>query len=372
MAESCDICKSDSMEPSLEVSLLGLLAVWVYRCKVCGFRQIRPRLTRQELAVIYPDQYFDSAEAIGYCDYDRQAQRYERVAYFLAKQIRRLVPPQGRLLEVGCALGFLLHALQGYISLHVQGLDVSPFAAYFARRMYGLDVACGTLEEASYPAAHFDFMIQKDLLEHVTHPRDHLLESGRILKPGGYMWLITPNGEANIRPLQYLSRVSKDAGKDELPLMEQGHLSFFSKDHLLRLFFESGFECVSLRNISIRRGLRALGILPRKKKTLKTIKRSDIHTAGPSLGAEQAHESEKAQGAELTQEEGRAQGADPGDPDVRFQRLYAQVSREIEARRSPIRSWVPYFYQRELLLMMDRLPGPCTIGLDFEFLLRKA
>lgn len=353
MPESCDICKSDSMEPSLEVSLLGLLAVWVHQCTVCGFRQIRPRLTREELERIYPDQYFDSAEAMGYSDYDRQAQRYERVAYFLAKRIRRLVPPHGRLLEVGCALGFLLHAIRGYTSLHVQGLDVSPFAAYFARRMYGLDVACGTLEEAGYPEAHFDFMIQKDLLEHVTHPREHLLESARILKQGGYMWLITPNGEANLRPLQTLSRQSRDAGKDELPLMEQGHLSFFSKDHLLRLFFEAGFECVSMRNISIRRGLRALGILPRKKKTLKTIKRSDIRSPGESREPEPS------------------QGADPGVPEDRFQRLYAQVSREVEARRSPIRSWVPYFYQRELSQVLDRLPGPWSIGLDFEFLLRK-
>lgn len=366
MAESCDICKSDNMEPSVEVSLLGLLAVWVHRCQVCGFRQIRPRLTRQELAVIYPDQYFDSAQEIGYCDYDRQAQRYERVAYFLAKRIRRLVPPQGRLLEVGCALGFLLHALQGYTSLHVQGLDVSPFAAYFARRMYGLDVACGTLGEARFPTGHFDFMIQKDLLEHVTHPREHLLESGRILKRGGYMWLITPNGEANIRPLQYLSGVSRNAGKDELPLMEQGHLSFFSKEHLLRLFFETGFECVSLRNISIRRGLRAFGILPRKKKTLKTIKRSDIHCPRPSDETDLAHE------AGLADEAEPAQGGGPGDPEAHFQRLYAQISREIGARRSPIRSLVPYFYQRELLLMLDRLPARCTIGLDFEFLLRRA
>lgn len=338
----------------MEVSLLGLLAVWVHRCKVCGFRQIRPRLTRQELAVVYPDQYFDSAEEMGYSDYDRQAQRYERVAYFLSKRVSRLVPPGGRLLEVGCALGFLLHALQRYTSLGVQGLDVSPFAAYFARKMYGLDVACGTLKEARYPGDHFDFMIQKDLLEHVTHPREHLLESRRILKRGGYIWLVTPNGEANLRPLQYLSRVSKDAGRDELPLMEQGHLSFFSREHLLRLFFETGFECVSLRNISIRRGLRALGILPRKKKTLKTVKRSDIHYPAPSKGSKPA------------------QGEGTGDPESRFHRLYAQVSREIEARRRPIRSRVPYFYQRELLLMLDRLPGPCTIGLDFEFLLRKA
>ena len=159
MAEACDICEG-SMSPHLEVSLLGVMAVWVHQCDSCGFRQIRPRLTRDELSLIYPDEYFDSAQGIGYCDYERQAQRYERVAFFLAKRIRRLIPPQGRLLEVGCALGFLLHALKRFTSLHVQGLDVSPFAAYFARKMYGLNVDCGTLQEARYPGEHFDFIIQ--------------------------------------------------------------------------------------------------------------------------------------------------------------------------------------------------------------------
>ena len=339
------------MRPYLEVSLLGSLAVWIHQCNKCGFRQIRPRLTRKELNVIYPEEYFDSKAEIGFSDYDRQAQRYERVAYFLAKKIKKLVPSHGRLLEVGCALGFLLQALKRFTSLSVHGIEISPFAANYAPKKYGLDVKCGVLEEAEYPTEYFDFLIQKDLLEHVPQPRAHLMESQRILKPHGCLWLTTPNGEANLSPSLYSSRESQNSGKDELPLMGQGHLSFFSKDHLMRLFSECGFEVIYMRNISIRRGLRHLGILPRKKKSLKTIPRSSIPAPLESAIAEK-------QGPSL-------------DPDSRSSELYEQISTEVEKRHNPFRSSLPYFYQRQFVQWLDALPAPFTVGLDFEFMLRK-
>ncbi|MBN2243154.1 MAG: class I SAM-dependent methyltransferase [Acidobacteria bacterium] len=346
MPETCDICSSpDSMYPLLETSLLGITSAWIHRCASCGFRQIRPRLDRETLSLIYPGEYFHSEGGTGYRDFSRQAQRSLRLAYFLAGKMRRLVPPEARLLEIGCALGFLLQGLEKYTPWQVEGLDVSPFAAYFAGRMYGVPVTCGTLEEARFPDRHFDFIIQKDLLEHVTHPREHMRESNRILKSGGYLWLITPNGKANIRPLERAARKIREAGADALPLLGQGHLSFFSKNHLLRLFSETGFDCVSMRNISIRRGLRALGFLPGRNRCAAAILRQNISRPSPDAGS----------------------GAGSG----RFGMLYERIAREIHRRYRPFRSRPLYFRQRGLLQATGRLPAWATVGLDFECLLRK-
>jgi SAM-dependent methyltransferase len=347
-SEPCDIClSSGGMVPLVEISLHGAVSAWVHRCGICGFRQIRPRLTRGTLSRIYPAEYFDSASAVmGYSDFSRQAQRYRRAAYFLAKKIRRLVPPRGKILEAGCALGFLLQALREYTSFEVRGLDVSPFASYFAGRMYGMDVDCGTLQEAGYRDGAFDFIIQKDLLEHVLNPREHMAESNRILRKGGYLWLITPNGEANVRPLERAAaRLSREAGRDELPLIGQGHLSYFSKEHLIRLFSDTGFECVSVRSISIRRGLRALGIFPFRGATSATIARSAISRPSPEKPS--------------------------GGSEACFGRLFDQISGEIKESRRPFRNRTPYFYWRQIFEALDRLPGWLPAGLDFEFLLRK-
>jgi SAM-dependent methyltransferase len=203
MPEPCDICGATRMRSFLDVSLLGTRPASVYRCDACGFRQIRPRLTAQEIKALYPSDYFDSASPIGYADYAREFQRRQREAYFLTRWLKRL-GPKGRLLEVGCALGFLLAGLKRS-EWHLDGVDASEFAAFYARSRYDLDVTCATLEEAAFPDDTFDVVIQKDLLEHVANPRRHLDETRRLLRPGGWLRLVTPSGEANLRPLVAVS-----------------------------------------------------------------------------------------------------------------------------------------------------------------------
>ncbi len=220
MLEPCDICASSEMYPVLEVSLIGKRRVQVHRCRSCGFRQIRPRLTADQIKALYPSDYFDAGSPVGYADYAREFQRRQREAYFLNRWLRRL-GSEGRLLEVGCALGFLLTGLQRS-GWRVEGVDASAFAVHYASTRYGIDVACATLEEARFPDAAFDVVIQKDLLEHVADPRAHLEETRRVLRSDGWLRLVTPNGEANLRPLIAASGMT---GGRPLPVLDQGRVA---------------------------------------------------------------------------------------------------------------------------------------------------
>ena len=347
--EPCDVCGAvGSLAFHLDVSLVGGLDARVERCERCGFRQIRPRITAAELERLYPGAYFDSRSSFGFDDYAVQQQRIEREAFFLVKRLERIAP-RGRLLEVGCALGFLLEAVQRFSAWEVVGIDISPFAVEFARRRYGLNVECTTLEKARFADESFDFIVQKDLLEHVTHPREHLRETFRILRPGGQVWIITPNGEANLRPFH--AQVARTGAEEprQLPLLDQGHLQFFSRENLLRLFRETGFECVWLRSVGIRRGLRALGFLPRKKSAVRTVPAGRVRGAPPpEVSGEGAH----AEKAEIA-------------------RLCRQLAEDVDARHTWLRSWPPYFYYRRVLRGFDGLPGSWGIGYDYACLLRR-
>ena len=341
MPEPCDICGAAGMRPFLDVSLIGTRPACVHRCAACGFRQVRPRLTAAEIKTLYPSDYFDSASPVGYADYAREYQRRLREGYFLARWLGRL-QPRGRLLEVGCALGFLLTGLQRS-GWRVEGVDASAFAAYYARTRYGIDVTCATLEETAFPDGAFDVVIQKDLLEHVADPRRHLDETHRLLRPGGWLRLVTPNGEANLRPLVASTRV-RGAGP---PVLDQGHLSFFSRRHLVRLFGECGFRCHRMRTIGIRRGLTALGRLPGQAKF--------VRRAVPAPAAARP---------DPVVREG-------GDPDERFEELAERIDRDIARRRGGLRSWTPYYHYHRIMKRLDELPAWCEVGYDFDCLLRK-
>lgn len=348
MTDACDICQTpDAMTPVLEVGLVGVGPAWIHRCGSCGFRQVRPRPGVADLAAIYGRDYFDPSVARGFEEYARQYQRYEREAFFLAKRLARR-QPRGRLLEVGSALGFLLHALARASAWQVEGVELSAFGTWYARERFGLTVSHSTLEDARYPAEAFDFVIQKDLLEHVTHPRRHLEETRRIMRPGARLWLVTPNGETNVRPLHALA-TGLAAGT--MPLLDQGHLSFFSRAHLLRLAADVGFRCVRFHNIGIRRGLQALGYWPGRRGRGSAVSRREL-AATVSPPAPEASERQ----------------ADRTDT---HRAVADRIDLEVERRRRRVRASVLYFYYRRSMKRLDALPAPFTVGQDFEVELEK-
>ena len=344
MADPCDVCGGmGTMAQLIEVGLPGVGPVWIHRCRGCGFRQVRPRLTPAALDALYGGDYFASDAAHGFAGYARQRQRYERDAFFLARELRRLAPT-GRFLEVGSALGFLLAALAPISGWELEGVEVSAFGAWYAGDRFGVRVHRGTLEQADLPPSAFDYVLQKDLLEHVTHPRRHLEETRRIMRPGARLRVITPNGEVDVRPLR---RAAAESAPDMLPVLGQGHLSFFSRAQLLRLFEDVGFRVLRVRSIGVRRGLRALGAIPGRRSRARVLRRADL-TAGTTSAVD---------GAGRAREHREAQAA--------------RIDAEIVAHHRRLRAWRPYFHYRRLMKRLDALPGALALGQDFDLLLAK-
>jgi SAM-dependent methyltransferase len=118
---------------------------------------------------------------------------------FYARLVSRHVPSGGRVLEIGCGMGHLLTWLEK--DHQVFGSDINAWALEQARKNVPQgDFALLSAEDLSaYPAAFFQVVVAKHVVEHLPHPEQAIAEMSRVLAPGGLLLLATPNLDSPMR-----------------------------------------------------------------------------------------------------------------------------------------------------------------------------
>ncbi len=213
-ATRCAVCAND-----VSCVLVSKDGHDIHQCASCGlgFTHPQPDSTAEQ----YDSHYFDLYRR-------RRPFRLKRGESRL-KSIELIRPP-GRLLDIGCSLGYFVEAANAR-RWSASGVEISPQASEEARQL-GLDVRTGTLDEAAYPDESFDCITMWDVLEHVTNPISHMLEVRRILAPTGLVVVGTPN-LAHI-----LFRIKRDRWRHLKPTE---HLFYFSMPSISLLFENTGF-----------------------------------------------------------------------------------------------------------------------------------
>lgn len=119
--------------------------------------------------------------------------RDEAIRYRKAQKIIRLLQEYGelrarRVLEVGTGAGYIAHAL----SEHAASVDSVDIIDY-RKLTVGYTQRIVTDESLPYPDAQFDIVVSNHVLEHVRNQEKQMREMARVLKPGGIIYLATPN-----------------------------------------------------------------------------------------------------------------------------------------------------------------------------------
>ncbi|OYV75502.1 MAG: hypothetical protein B7Z66_12630 [Chromatiales bacterium 21-64-14] len=244
----------------------------LWRCSGCGSAYLDPRPDRQSIGLAY-GSYFTHEAPAGHKTFNarrinpivrlRQALRNDylnrRFGYALtpalgvgtllarwfparglkeAHRIRHL-PAPGRhpatLLDVGCGNGgFLLNARQ--LGYEVAGLEFDPKAVQVARGA-GLDVTAARIPGSGLDTARFDQVTLSHVIEHLHDPVGALQEIHCLLKPGGRVWIKTPNLDATGR---------RRFGAAWRGLEPPRHLVLFGPQGLFRVLAKAGFSRAEL------------------------------------------------------------------------------------------------------------------------------
>lgn len=230
--ECCPVCGSSSRSlqySSLEDRLYGVPGSWtLYRCTGCHVFYLDPRPTIETIGKAYtkyhthfpgsqdtpsrnPLRNIKLALKNGYLNNTWNTSL--RPAFpLLARLISKVLPhwmelynrqamrnlpnpPCGELLDVGCGSGSFLKIAKT-VGWSVQGIDVDE-KAIEAARAEKIDARVGSIDIFEGQSELFNVITMSHVIEHVHDPRRTLQVCWNLLKPGGTLWMESPNMDSH-------------------------------------------------------------------------------------------------------------------------------------------------------------------------------
>jgi len=217
---ACPLCGEGSATTLFEQRDFALGVPGRYalvRCPGCGLLYQNPRIRMDQLDLAYPANYPPHskdpdisrvarrlgpagrrvlAQRLGYRHLDPGALPLAgrlRSAFGGRRIVKAFVPwvGQGRLLDVGCAMGRFMGLMQS-VGWTVSGIEIDPEAAARARQVTP-NVFHGDPMDASFAPGSFDLVTAFHVLEHLPDPVGVLRRMLGWLAPGGIAVVEVPN-----------------------------------------------------------------------------------------------------------------------------------------------------------------------------------
>ena len=207
-------------------------------------RYASERLVRcRRCALVYAGQLPSAAQLSDYyASYPASAGLSELTARRLDELLDRLEPfrKTGRLLDVGCGDGHFLVAA-GERGWEAYGSEYGDAPRQRAQGR-GLDVRPAPFAPAPDEVGSFDVVTAIEVIEHVADPRDEVARLSALLRPGGCLYLTTPNFDS-------LSR--RMTGPRWRAIEYPEHLTLFTSRTLDPLLAGAGMSRVEVRTTGI-------------------------------------------------------------------------------------------------------------------------
>ena len=236
----CPVCRAASRE------VVQKNGHPIYECHACTFRFVMNH--PDDPAALFGADYFSGAEG-EYGDYVADEQPHRRMARRYLRRLARTGATGGRLLDVGCAAGFFLDEAR-QAGWDARGVEVSEYAATYAKQTFGLDVVRGIFPAVDLGAATYDAVTFFNVIEHLPAPREVEARLAQLVRRGGVVAIET---------WDWQSLIARKLGTAWHQYDPRYVASFFDRRAVESLFQAPSWRIESYRSaakwISLRRGL---------------------------------------------------------------------------------------------------------------------
>lgn len=219
MERNCPICSSTRTRP-----IPVFVTQHLVRCRNCGavFTDWMP--TADELMAYYAT--YPAVNSVSPVTIKRYQEILDGFAAYRST---------GRLLEVGCGGGLFLEQA-AHKNWEVHGTEFGK-RAVDACRQRGINIVEGPLDTVNYAHGSFDVICSFEVIEHVTDPAAEVRRMASLLRPGGILYLTTPNYNC-------VARRTSPSTWNVASYPE--HLTYFTPRSMHRMLRAAGFRKAKL------------------------------------------------------------------------------------------------------------------------------
>lgn len=187
----CALCGSPASTPVAAQHWFGE-DFQIVQCSQCAMIRTNPRPTPAWKSNFYNSECNSLAETTGkdfiYVPQPDRLPSYQRLLRYILERAK----PGQRLIDVGAASCVFTKMAQD-AGFDATACDYSPEALAYGVKNYNVKTLRSPAEAIDAPDSSFDVVTIFHTIEHLPDPMKVLKELHRILKPGGFVFLETPN-----------------------------------------------------------------------------------------------------------------------------------------------------------------------------------
>jgi SAM-dependent methyltransferase len=221
---NCLICQANNLHPMKDYTSAHLC-----KCGSCGFVFSQAIPTPEELEEHY--QGYGRNDYLSPITIKRYHELLDKMESFRKTN---------KILDVGCGIGYFL-AVAKERGWEVYGTEYTNEAVRICEEK-GINMQKGVLNNENYEKDSFDIITSFEVIEHINNPNEELRNFYSLLRPGGLVYVTTPNFNSLLR-----YRLKEKYNVISYP----EHLSYYSPKTLTKVFQDCGFKTLKIESTGI-------------------------------------------------------------------------------------------------------------------------